>query len=231
MRVDHTYLIGYLIFLLSTSSLIAKEVGTYYCDLGDNENTVVIGLNIDKSYYLKINCTIIENTFSFPISAGNYTSCNELLTLHDNYSGFVLSFKIKEDSLLDTGNNTFKWLKNIKLIKSGDYYDSEEDILADGNMDQLRQLNNITNPGNNILRFGQYEAGNDYRFILILKETNQYVFKFRNLILSEGEFRTNGNEVKLYDASLEHDFYLFVSKNELENVFFPGLRLWKLRMK
>lgn len=96
-------------------------------------------------------------------------------------------------------------LFRLKLFWIGDYYNFDENILADGNIDQLRKRNNSTNSENNTLRFGQYGAGNDFRFTLILKKPNEYVFKFRNFILSEGVFTRNKKEVMLYNTSLQLD--------------------------
>lgn len=120
-----------------------------------------------------------------------------------------------------TGNNSFSWLKNKKIIRIEDYYNYDEDVLAEGNIDQLRKCNNPISSKNNTLRFGQYKDGNDFRFTLILRKPNEYVFKFRNFILSEGAFSSNKKEVMLYDTSLQHNFYLFINGNELENIFFP----------
>jgi hypothetical protein len=70
------------------------------------------------------------------------------------------------------------------------------------------------------LYLGVYEDGQGYK--LSIQQNNKYKLEFKNIILSEGKWCRNTNELELKDINLRCSFYLLINNKKLVSKLLPG---------
>ena len=70
------------------------------------------------------------------------------------------------------------------------------------------------------LYLGAFEGGQGYK--LSIQQNNKYKLEFKNIVLSEGKWCRNTNELELKDINLRCSFYLLINNKKLVSKLLPG---------
>ena len=69
-------------------------------------------------------------------------------------------------------------------------------------------------------RGGKLEKGHGYE--LNIQENFQYTLHYNRILILQGTWKRSGNELALYDESLQHSFYLLIGQDGLISKYLPG---------
>jgi hypothetical protein len=154
------------------------------------------------------------------ISYGNYTYENRHLILYDLYNGYQMRFIYRDSYIVSI--RAFKCLLNKKFLKNNfqiwDDPDSTYNFAK--NVKQKREEFKQMHKVEYTFKTGIYEADNG--FTLTIKSENQYLFCYNGIILSEGKWDRDGNELVLADSDLQYTFYILIEKEFLKCLILPG---------
>lgn len=178
------------------------ESGNYYIELSEN-----------------VTSDIVE---SLVLSYGIFSQEKSEISLIDKVHNYKMVLVIDNNILII--KKSFSFLKNKKFIfnsfvtiREPKFLNSDMDFLM---LEKERQFHNESNKPLAPIDFGVY--GNCKGFELIIQKNNKYILEFKNLILSEGEWCRNYNEIELMDVSLKHSFFVLVEGNSLISKLLPG---------
>ncbi|MCL1932218.1 MAG: hypothetical protein FWF53_00175 [Candidatus Azobacteroides sp.] len=70
-------------------------------------------------------------------------------------------------------------------------------------------------------KYGIYETGRSYE-LQIKKEENKYLLYYKQILISEGTWKRDRNELSLFDENLQHSFYVLITEKGLISKYLPG---------
>ena len=203
----------------------AQLIGTYYMDLPNKIISCRLVFLKDGRYLLLLKEQVTNDQNEIMIfSDGRAIQKNNEITLIDRVLGYKMVM-IKNNNLLKV-INSFSWLKNKNFVFSdGSGSDSESTLRMierfSGSISSKRIEYKRTHK--NIINFfpGVYE---DVRSptSLNVRSDKQYILTYKNIILSEGMWKRQGNEILLFDVATKFFFYMLIDDNALISCLLPG---------
>ena len=153
------------------------------------------------------------------LAYGKYVYQNGKITCYDQYSGFQMVYSYNPKYLQP--EKAFFGLKNKKLLL--DQYhtvmpnDKPDFLDYKGISESLRQIKSEFKKSQKILNDFKPAIYDDSfgERILILQPDHRYRMLIYNIIMSNGTWSLQGNELVLYDEDLKCKFYAFIKKDKL----------------
>jgi TonB family protein len=115
---------------------------------------------------------------------------------------------------------TFLLYQTFKLY--GITYEPAESILSNYSSIRIRQERENykkSHPDQYKLYYSQYSNGD---YIIDIQKEYRYILRYRQLIISEGIWKKKGNELLLFDNSLQYMFTILIGKEGLIGKYLPG---------
>ena len=208
--------------------------GYYYFNISNKDIDCDICMK-DGSYIIEI-VEGFEFKLYTTLSYGTYSIIDNEVILKDANYGFITrlrsSFPIKsisvEQGFVFSLNKTARWVgKSFEPISKQIGIDS---IAQKKERESYLQLHKEPYP----IEYGLYESkyncqinewgkwvrGNGLE--LTLEEDNRYTLCFKKILILQGTWQRNGNEIALYDENLNHTFYILVDRLGLNIKYLPG---------
>lgn len=232
-------LLSFCLFSISTFCFAQNKITGIYSTNRISENmkckgissTNIFGDNIDcniylfksGNYYIELSDNVTSDIIdSYILSYGKFSLKNKELTLNDRVHNYKMKLIVGNKTL--TVKHAFGFLINKKFI----YYDSNPDLelpVSKINVTRIQKEREIYKKTYKTLfplSFGVYKNEETFQFKLNIQKNNKYKLEFRNIILSEGNWSRNGNELVLRDLILNHSFYALIKNRKLISKLLPG---------
>ncbi|MCL2041752.1 MAG: hypothetical protein FWG84_06915 [Bacteroidales bacterium] len=163
-----------------------------------------------------------------PLSDGTYSILDNDIILTDKYLHYKMQLEYKNNEL--HVKEAFRFLQNkvFEFRRLSDFPFIESYNISDFILQQERNIYTSQYQSAFSLKAGQYRnAGQISYFSLNLSPMGFYTLQYIiediiYLILSDGTWSRNGNELILYDTEVEHNFYMHIGKNKLISKLLPG---------
>jgi hypothetical protein len=169
------------------------------------------------------------------LSYGKYFIKNDKVILVDYSHGFSLQLRFfMDDFVVEKG---FTFMKNKIFIHQRDNYELECHT-SNINITKQKQERNTYQQSHKILypiyygtyespdntsrddKYSIYETGLGYE--VQIKKENKYSVYYKRILISEGTWERNRNELSLYDDNLQHPFYVLITEKGLVSKYLPG---------
>jgi TonB family protein len=172
------------------------------------------------NYKISISEQVVPNVKDITIlSSGRYTMKRNLISLFDSCIGFQIQCERKGNKLKVIKGFPFMLQHLLNLY--GNTFDSI-DIRCNTESMQIQNERNKykqTHPDKYPLYYSRYANGS---YVLEIKKGNKYTLVFKGLLLAEGIWKRHGNELSLFDESIQHTFYVLISEEGLTGKYLPG---------
>jgi hypothetical protein len=209
-----------IILVLSVNSAFSQISKIYTYESVANKIDCNIFFYKDGSYKLTLDDYTSENPYQVVLSEGKYVLKNNMIQLIDKYNKFAMQFLYRNKSI--EGIKTYQFLQNKKFIKSYlDIYDKPS--ISDFNNLSLKDSLSCFGKKNKELynlNYGTYLMQLD--FTLNIDAKYNFKFSYSNIVLLQGTWKRNQNEIILNDAFLKHYFYVIIEKDKLKCKILPG---------
>jgi len=189
----------------------------------DVHNQVEICLYSDGKYEIIISLSesgeLIE---TFTVTSGNYKFQKSNLKLYDIYNNFNMKFIYQKGYLVAEkafiGFKEFAF-EEIELTDYTNHQSYSEEI-----PNKLLRTRSDYKKKNKILyglEYGKYIGqGSLSSFMFDINSNQSFELKVKDLTLLSGTWERVGNELRLYDTTLKHTFFVFIAKKKLINYIF-----------
>jgi len=175
------------------------------------------------SYFIELSESVTSDIEeSLVLSYGKYTLINNEVALIDNVHNYKMQLVVDNKTL--KVKQAFGFLINNSFVFCSSITNSEPKFL-DPNINALmlqKERKDYKKSHKTLapLNFGVFE--NEQGFKLNIQQNHKYKLEFKNIILSEGEWERNSNELELKDLNLKHSFYILVEEKALISRLLPG---------
>jgi TonB family protein len=155
------------------------------------------------------------------LSKGNYKVEGNIISLLDSCTGFQILCERKPDKLKIVKGfpfmlqHTFKEYGGTSTFKPKDFQPEFDPKKTQNARNKYKQMH----PDKYPLYYSQY-INNVYA--LEIKKENKYVLSFQGLLLAEGIWKRDGNELLLFDKASQHTYYVLIAKEGLIGKYLPG---------
>lgn len=176
-----------------------------------------------SSYYIELTENITSDiNESLVLSYGKYSLTNNEVTLIDKVHNYKMQLVVDNKTLIV--RQAFGFIINKRFVYYNSITSSEPKFLS-SNIDALmlqeeRKRYKKAHVTLFPLNFGVFD--NEQGFKLNIQQNNKYKLEFKNIILSEGEWRRDDNELELKDLYLKHSFYILINDKMLISKLLPG---------
>lgn len=213
-------------------SMIASTIGFAQSQITgiysiDNSLAKNIECNIyffkSGSYYIELSENVTSDiNESLVLSYGKFSLTNNEVMLVDKVHNYKMQLIINNKTLIV--KKAFGFIINKRFVYYNSITNNEPKFLS-SKIDSLmlqeeRKSYKKTHITLAPLNFGVYE--NEQGFKLNIQQNNKYKLEFKNIILSEGEWRRDDNELELKDLNLNHSFYILINDKMLISKLLPG---------
>ena len=231
-------------FQISVISLVQGQLSGYYHSTTSNENVdCYLSLYINGNYSVEL---IVQETddmaFCSAFSQGVYSIKDNTIILNDANHGFVMQLQKSHPTRIIT-NRGFVFLKDMTFIydRGSDSADMNFWRMTTNDINYIsqkkerevyQQLHKDLYPPH--LYLGTYESENNCQpnqrgewekgrgYELNIQENYQYTLYYNRILILQGTWKRVGNELALYDESLQHSFYLLIGQDGLISKYLPG---------
>jgi hypothetical protein len=211
-----------MIFMIMTPILSFSSIPvTYIVDIPSG--TCGISLYTDGKYEMIINQWYGDIGAGFTISSGKYRIKNNSLVLIDSYNQFEMKFISKNGYLIT--EKSYLFAKDFKFKFSNSSTDLVSTFSDIPNAIEIarEKFSNKKEVKYN-LQFGKYIGeGGLYSWCFKINTNHSFELKVEDIVLLAGTWERKGNELRLFDTTLKHTFYVFIAKNKLINYVFNEL--------
>jgi TonB family protein len=195
--------------------------GLYSTDLG-NSLECEIAFYVNKKYEISVSEKISHDvTEECILSSGNYTVKRNQIILHDSGLGFEMRCERgQSDELKITKGFAFLLSRTLKLY--GISYEPKDNMQSNISPVQIqreREAYKHAHPDKYPLYYSRYINGD---YVLEIQKEYKYTLQYRGILLSEGIWKKDGNELLLSDNSLQHKFVVLTGKEGLIGKYLPG---------
>lgn len=201
----------------------AQLVGIYSIPDFDNKVECNLFLYSTNNYFLELSESLTTDiVHSMVISYGSYSVHNNELILLDKVHNYKICLARNHDTL--TTKRSFKLLNDMQFILISRDLDAEPLFISSRLdrstfvQDRLKYRYSINHEFN--LKFGIYRSKDGLSLFLL--PNNRYVYKYREITISEGTWNRNRNELELIDSALNHPFYVLIGEEILLSKLLPG---------
>lgn len=175
------------------------------------------------NYYIEFSENVTDDIISsLVLSYGDYTIINNMITLTDKTLNFKMQFIIENNTLTVIQGFVFME-RQKKIFISNDPGNEMEINYCNININLIQKEREQYNNSHTVLvplDFGIFENEQGYK--LYIYPNNKYVLEFKNIKLSEGEWKRDNNLLNLLDLSLYFTFYVLIKDNILISKLLPG---------
>jgi hypothetical protein len=125
--------------------------------------------------------------------------------------------------------------KTATLKRLGYYNDYSDDLPINlASQEKERRVYLQSHKSLFTLRYATYESEDNYQlnvknkiekghgYELSIQEDHRYTLYYKKVLLLQGTWSRNGNELALYDESLQHTFYALIGDEKLISKYLPG---------
>ena len=177
--------------------------GIYKIDNFDVTLSCYIEFYVNENYQLiieeRMTSDIVESTV---LSCGHFSIKKDILTLFDSVQGFKMEFSISKTKQLVVIQG-FTFLIGKVLTFDQDIYTKYMNPRINPDMQQKNRTEYLRiHTDLYPFYYGKYESVFGYQ--LNLKEDKQYTLFYKNVLISEGRWERQKNEVILFDTHLQH---------------------------
>ena len=194
---------------------------TYIIDLSSDQKCEILFYSNAKYQISILNIVSRTMTEETVLSCGTYTKKGNLIILHDSYIGLKMQCERSNSyELKFVQGFTFLLHKIFKLC--GITYAPEETIPSNYSsirIKQARENYKKSHPNKYVLYYSQYSNGD---YVLDIQKEYKYVLRYSHLIISEGIWKKEGNEILLFDNSLQYTFIILIGPKGLMGKYLPG---------
>ena len=232
-----TLLIGF--FIITVSFVQGQLSGYYYFRTSNKDVDCGLSLYKNGSYVIELGddgeLPILYATLSY----GTYSLSNNGIILKDVNHGFTLKLNHTAPFKALYVEKGFVFLLNKTGYEFGETYEYEfeqkigiDSIIQKKEREAYQQLYKDSYPHSLYLGIyesenncqpnqrGEWEKGYDYE--LNIQENFQYTLHYNRILILQGTWKRVGNELALYDESLQHSFYLLIGRDGLISKYLPG---------
>jgi protein TonB len=194
-----------------------------YC-LPDINNTGRVDCHLilhPSGYYdLELSERTADIVRSTILSHGTYTLRDKQLNTFDLLHGFRMQIHLptpmQNEIKVEQG---FGFLKGRSLLYCHNGYESVY-TKRDTNPVKQEQIDIQTLFPIYWETYENYTTGSDYE--LQIKRENRYALRYKQIIISEGTWTRNRNELSLFDKHLQNPFYALITDKSLISNYLPG---------
>lgn len=168
------------------------------------------------TYYIELYEDVTDDiSMSLILSCGKYKINNNRIFLIDKVHNFTTEI-IREKSKIKVVKS-FKFLIDKQFNFYGNHDDKETNIIDPTintfKLYEKRKQYKLSHKKIIPLDIGVYTDGQGYN--LTIQQSNKYKLEYKNLFISEGEWRRDGNELELKDVYLKQSFYALIDYKAL----------------
>lgn len=208
--------------MIYTAALAQSQItGIYSIDRFDANSRCNLYLYENGNYFFELSENVTDDiVVGLVISCGKFSVTKHELRLIDEVHNFELLFIIDNKSL--KVKQAFSFLRNKCFIFYGNNYD-DGSICTDINTLTLQEERSSYKTSHKTiipLFYGVYESGGGFK--LVIKPNNKYLLEYKSVVLSEGRWCRDGNEMELIDFDLKHPFYALINDKMLISKLLPG---------
>jgi hypothetical protein len=221
---DMKIIILILNMIISTIGFAQCQItGIYSLDRFDENLECNIYFFKSGSYYIELSENVTSDIDeALVLSYGKFSLTNNEVTLIDKVHNYKMLLVVDNKTLRI--KQAFNFLINKRFVFYNSITNSEPKFLS-SNTDSLmlqeeRKSYKKSHKTLVSLNFDVFE--NEQGFKLNILQNNKYKLEFKNIILSEGEWRRDSNELELKDLNLKHSFYVLIDDKVLISKLLPG---------
>jgi TonB family protein len=238
------YTILLFCLLASFTSSIAKTPfsGVYSLDLNE-DNTCYIDFYNNNRYTVEFIVSLSDDiSEATTLSYGRFTKKENIIILHDTLQGFKMKLNLQTNNTIKIEKG-FAFSKNKEFRYYGENYDKEEWTkwenykypITSYSQSNERSGYKRHNTYPYLFHVGQYESENNtfiyenegfyetgLGYELNIEENNNYQLYYAKILISEGKWKRDGNELSLFDVGLKHPFYVLINEKKLISTYLPG---------
>jgi len=175
------------------------------------------------SYYIELSENVTSDiNESLVLSYGKFSLTNNEVTLIDKVHNYKMRLIVDNKTLIV--KQAFGFMINKRFVYYNSITISEPKFLSSNIDARMLQEERKSYKNRHItlvpLNFGIFE--NEQGFKLNIQQNNKYKLEFKNIILSEGEWNRDNNELELKDLNLKHSFYVLINDKKLISKLLPG---------
>ena len=204
-------------------AIYGQVLGVYSFDTPDK----IIDCNIyffkSGNYYIEVNENITSDmNESLVFSYGTFVVNGSVVKLLDKVNNYTMELILDNKELVV--KKSFNWLLSKHFTFSGSISNSEPKFITSkfDTLETQLERKNYKRLNKNLFSFDLGTYKNKQGFCLNIQQNNSYKLVFKNIILSEGQWFREGNELSLFDITLKHSFYLLIDNQKLISKFLPG---------
>ena len=210
--------------MVSTIGFAQNEISGFY-SIGRVARGIDCNLYLynNGNYYIELSEFLSNDiVFAVVLSYGKFSLVNKEVMLVDEIHNFKIRLVVDNKALI--AKQAFSFLVNKRFIRN-DYVYMEDygSYRSDVNPLLVQKEHKSYNISHNKLIplcLGVYEDGQGYK--LSIQQNNKYKLEFKNIVLSEGKWCRNTNELELKDINLRCSFYLLIDNKKLVSKLLPG---------
>ena len=201
--------------IISTISLALSQISGIYT-IGNLTEKIDCNIYLFKnnSYYIELSENVTSDIIeSLVLSYGKFSLTNNEVTLIDKVHNYKMQLILDNNVLIV--KQAFGFITNKRFsCYSPNYHtgipcSNINALFLQEERDKYKKAHIPLVP----LNIGIFE--NEQGFKLNIQQNNKYELEFKSIILSEGEWCRDGNELELKDLNLEHSFYVLISDKML----------------
>lgn len=216
------FLLVYSMFILICYAR-SQVSETYSLDRVTEDIDCYLNLYKNGSYYIELQENLTSDIGkSIVLSYGKYKVNGNRMVLIDKVHNF--SMEVITDKSKIKFVNSFVFLLNKQFNYYDENTDREPTILKSGiSSFKLKEERKEYKKEHQILfsfNVGIYHDNQGYR--LIIQQNNKYKVEYKGIIISDGDWCRDGNELELKDRYLNRSFYALINDKYIISKLLPG---------
>ena len=197
------------------------DIGEYVIDINSKQVDCELRIGSDFTYEICLGFHETDDiVYSAVLSCGHYSTANEQLILHDDYYDFDWDIHIKSNvisvgrgyAFLDGKRVQEYHSENVEVSPPDKNFLSRNKVLIDSF---------IAQQDNPQLVVGRYKDQN-HRYTIVLEDGGRYLMHLKDVLLLEGVWSQQDNNVVLHDDRLNRDFTMAIGNEKLLSLGIPG---------
>jgi len=210
-----------IVALFLSSTVFSQEQARCYSMVDESpEMNCYLFLTDKGDYCIELHFVYDDIVEIAMMSSGKYTECDTSLILTDDIHGYESFFQKDADAFVVVRSLLF--LENKKFCIRGDDEMPEMGSLNSIRIsDKAKEYNKKYSEQYRLVA-GKYNSNNGYE--LVVRDDKVYILRFKNYLLSKGEWIRDHNILLLKDSNIECTFFLMIGKTSLTSNLLPGDR-------
>jgi TonB family protein len=195
--------------------------GIYEINNFDTTLSCYIEFYADERYQLileeHVTNDMVESTI---LSYGRFNIKKDVIILFDAVHGFEMEFYISKTKQIIVTKGFIFLMRKVLTFDQDIYTKCMKPEINPEKQQRSRAEYLRLHSTLYTFHYGQYGSVSAYQ--LDLKRDKQYTLFYKDILISEGTWKRQGNEIILFDTHLQHSFYVLVGKDRLISCYLPG---------